>query len=266
MWDGVTHWSEYINYAPVTMGPNALPVPKLSDGHVGQVHYFTLGGAAHFSRGDHTQNMLLAAKYILVESRVSFSLYWVPFEKYSVSHAVKTKRKVFHTFYEATTAAGDIYFDTNVQILKKEKVGLAGRIGYKFPTSNMQGAARFTNAPGYYVDLSGYLNLHDRNKADWKIISMLGFYAWQTNQDEQFQNDAILFGGGLRCTGKVWEHELHIRGYFGYLKIGDQPVVGQLRTSYSRGRIRLAGQIEYGLTDYPFTSSSLMLTYLFSRS
>ena len=98
-WDGISHWSTYIISSAANMGPNALPVPELPNGHVDNISSFSVGGAAHFSDGDNTQNVILRANLNLVEDVVSFDLMMIPIEFFQMSHEIKTERKTFFYHY-----------------------------------------------------------------------------------------------------------------------------------------------------------------------
>jgi len=261
-WDGVSHWSEYIVYSPRFMGPNALPIPSLSTGTVHDRSQISLTGNVHLATGDHTYNATIYANYVLVADRISFDLVHVPYEFFEVNHETKTARKVFHTFYNNTRAMGDLYFNTNVQLARSDRRQWALRLGYKFPTSTMQGAARFTNSPGYYLDLS-YGQIWKSANYDILWFGMVGFYAWQTNSDEQFQNDALLMGTGLTFSITKWKLSQVVKGYFGYLGIGDQPVVAKTKVSFDLGAWILLSSVQFGLHDIPFTSLELGIGYQF---
>ncbi|NND07371.1 MAG: hypothetical protein HKN87_13420 [Saprospiraceae bacterium] len=261
-WDGVTHWSEYIVYGPNFLGPNAMPVPSFSTGKIEKNHAFTAGIQGHFNKGDQTQNLRIEGTYVMLKDKVSFDFDWVPLEFFQVSHEMKTRRRTFHTFYDASKATGDFYVNTNIQVLRRKGFALAARLGYKFPISNMQGAARFTDSPGYYANVSSFVNLQPSNETNgFGLVGMLGFYAWQTNLDEQFQNDALLAGIGLRHEGIHWDFEGHLRGYWGYLNIGDQPVVAEIQMDYKMKKIGVSLALTRGLQDFPFTSLMLSATH-----
>jgi hypothetical protein len=90
---------------------------------------------------------------------------------------------------------------------------------------------------------------------------MTGVYIWQTNLDEQFQNDALLAGTGLRKNWNDLRMELQLRAYFGYLNIGDQPIVWRWQWSYQWEKIGIVMHIEDGWQDFPFTSVGLGLVW-----
>ena len=264
-WDGVTHWSEYIISAPRYMGPNALPVPPINPGVIRNDHFIAMEIASHFNPGDKTQNLAIRANYNLVTDLISFDVYWIPWEHYNVSHITKTERNVFHTFYDETTANGDLYLNTNVRVWNKPSSSGVLRLGYKFPTSSKQGAARYTNAPGYYLDLgTSWLLSKSDEKTSLRILNMLGFYAWQTNLDEQFQNDAFLTGVGIEYRSKRWVLTSGIRAYFGYL-VGDKPIVLRQDVEHRWDRWSMSLGVQHGVQHFPYTSLMVCSTYHLSN-
>jgi hypothetical protein len=153
-WDGVSHWSRYIKTFPAYQGPNALPVPRVGNGLIDSSFFISAGGSFHFSKGDNTQNYTVYANYCLVKELISMDIYWVPFEYYQLSHAMKEERRIYPQFYYDKKGEGELHLNTNFQILKRWKkyINLKARIGYRFPSGSGFGAARDIDAPGYYFD------------------------------------------------------------------------------------------------------------------
>ena len=102
-------------------------------------------------------------------------------------------------------------------------VELMLRLGYRFPTGSVTGAARYTDSPGYYFDLTAGKPLSPGGPL--KLLGLLGFYVWQTNQDLHFQDDAFLFGAGLEYNQNNWRIDFNSVGYLGYMSNGDKPIV-----------------------------------------
>lgn len=253
-WDGVSHWSKYMISMPAYQGPNSLPVPRITNGSIDS--NFTLGasGQLHFSDGDHTQNINIYANYCLVKDKVSFDLTWVPYERYTMNTAVKEKRHVFSQFYYDQEAAGEIHLNTNIQLLNKwrKNIDLALRIGYRFPCGSGFGAARYTDGPGYYFDVSAGKRI---GHSPLKWIGMLGFYTWQIESDEHNQDDAFLFGTGLEWNKKSLKLQGYLAGYLGYLeKSGDKPIVFRLQAEKKINRFIYLVSFQRGLHDFDFTS------------
>lgn len=263
-WDGVTPWQRYMITTPAYFGPNALPVPLINNGSIDSINSAGLTGNFHFSKGDNTQNMAVYANYCVVKELIAFDLYWVPYERFQMSHAVKEKRHVFSHYYYDKSAQGEMHLNTNIQLLNRwrKNIHLALRIGYRLPTSNGLGVARFTDAPGYYFNLSGGKPLEG---SDWKLIGMAGLYVWQTNLAGKRQNDAFLFGGGAEWNRSAWRIQVYSSGYLGYMNnSGDKPIL--FRTSLERKGKRTTALLKFqqGICDFEYTSFEAGIRYVFN--
>jgi hypothetical protein len=260
-WDGVSHWKRYLISTPGYMGPNALPVPNIGNGTIDSVNAVGLSGQFHFSRGDNTQNVLLSGNYCLVKDVISFDFTWLPYEHYRMDHATKEKRHVFSHYYYDDHAAGDVIINTNINLFNKirHKIHFALRGGYRIPTSNGVGAARFTDAPGYYFDVSMGKPLKNSH---WKWIAMAGFYSWQTYSVEHQQNDAFVFGSGLEYNNKRWRAQGSVSGYLGYEDMGDKPILFRASIEKRSAHIGWVIRFQHGIKDYGFTSIETGVKYL----
>lgn len=256
-WDGVSHWTRYMITQPAFMGPNALPVPRVGNGTVDSNHFIGASLQAHFSPGDHTQNLTLYGNYNLLPGRLSFDVMWVPYERFNMSTAIKEERHVFVQFFNERAAVGEVHFNTQLQLLNRWRrfIHLALRLGYRFPAGSGFGAARNTDAPGYYMDLN-FGKPIGSGRLRW--TGMLGFYAWQLESDRHRQNDAFLFGTGLEWNHRGWRLQSNVAGYLGYLyKSGDKPIVVRLQAEKTIGRQTLFAGLQRGLQDFKYTSGEL---------
>ena len=263
-WDGVTPWQRYIKTNPAYLGPNALPVPFISNGSIDSVNSIGVTANLHFSKGDNTQNLAVYGNYCLVKDVISFDFFWVPYERYQMSHAIKEERHVFSHYYHEKSAQGEIHLNTNIQLLRKlrDHIHLALRIGYRLPTSNGLGSARFTDAPGYYFDLSGAKPFNKESK--WKVIGMTGLYVWQTNLDGRRQNDAFLFGGGIEWNPSMWHIQLYGTGYLGYMDDeGDKPVLLRAGIERKGKRISQLLRFQQGISNFGYSSIEAGVRYNF---
>ncbi len=267
-WDGVTHWSSYITSSPGKLGPNALPVPEVSTGRADSISSATIGGAAHFKPGDYTRNITTALNFALVKDRVSLDFYMVPIEWFDVSHEVKTEREIFYQHYYIRKAVGDIYINTNIQILrqKKHKLDAALRLGLKTASSNNQGGARFTNAPGYYFDASVGKSFNSTAASVvHRLYAMAGIYVWQTNYDWKQQDDSFLFGAGYQARWRSLTLEQSLSGYIGYLNNGDRPLIYKASVIKNLGQFTASVYYWNGLYDYTYQSIGGNISYAFAN-
>ena len=259
-WDGKSHWSTYIISMPRYLGPNALPIPELSWGKVPERSSLGWELQGHFAEGDRTGNALLRGVYTVTPGKIALEAFWIPVEYAVVSHEKKTERRVFHRFYDRRWATGDVYIQTTLQLFKGAKGnGPVLRIGQRMPASNMQGAARFTDAPGFYVDLSRSVELGRY----WRLSGMGGVYIWQTNRDDQFQNDAFIFGAGLSRAFGPLQMDLSFRVYLGYMGKGDDPLAAAARFSFVDKNWNGQITVQQGLLDLRYSTIGAGIIRLF---
>jgi len=261
-WDGVSEWPKYMITQPGYLGPNALPVPRIGNGSIDSSFSASITGSLHFSKGDNTQNTTVYANYCLVKNVISFDAAWIPYEHFTMSHAIKERRHVFSHFYYDRQATGDIHLNTNIELLNKWRkyIQLALRIGYRFPTGSGLGTARYTDGPGYYFDLSFGKPFYS---SSFKWIGMLGFYSWQLITYGRRQNDAFLFGTGGEWNTKTLKLQTYVAGYLGYLNMGDKPVVFRASLEKKIRRCSLLLGFQQGLHDFKYSSGEAGVKYRF---
>ncbi len=227
-WDGVTHWSDYLNFSPYYMGPDALPVPLAMSGYFEPETRVELGAGAHFSEGDDTQDLRTALHVPFAGGRVAMQLDWMALEHYRMDTVTRDERHARDR--DGTgTSTGDVYINTLVQVLpeRADRVGLLLRVRLKTASGGNLEAARHTDAPGYSFDLSvgHWRPAHKAWLERWRPFAMLGFLVYQTNRTDYYQNDCLLFGGGLLADHGRWRSEVSVAGYMGYLDQDDRPIV-----------------------------------------
>jgi hypothetical protein len=261
-WDGVSEWPKYMITQPAYMGPNALPVPRIGNGSIDSSFSIATTGSLHFSKGDNTQNLTVYANYCLVKNVISFDASWIPYEHFTMSHAIKEQRHVFSHFYYDQQATGDIELNTTIQLLNRwrKDIQLALRIGYRFPTGTGLGVARYTDGPGYHFDISFGKPLN----TSLKWIGMLGFYSWQLINVGRRQDDAFLFGTGAELNTKTVRLQTYVSGYLGYqLNSGDKPIVFRTNLEKKIKRTSLLMGFQQGLHDFKYSSVEMGVKFRF---
>jgi hypothetical protein len=253
-WDGVSHWSKYINMLPAHMGPNALPVPPSGNGHINSHSFVGATLQLHSAPGDHSQSIVLYGNYCLVKDVISFDASYIPAEYYTMSDTLKRERHVYYEFYNDKKARGDLILNVNIHLLKKldKQVQLALQLGYRYPSSNGFGAARFTDDMGYYIDVSAGKPL---GNSGLKFIAMAGFYCWQVEKGDLRQDDAFLYSGGFEWNKNGWNAQATIAGYVGYLENqGDKPCLARAAIEKKMHHTGILLKFQQGLHDYKYTT------------
>ena len=223
---GMPGWRMMIHITHGYLGPNALPVPEIKKGVVVPGNNLEFGMDMHFRTGDPTQN--ISGKYYrsFADNKVAIEIYGVLLEHYAMSDTVRDER-IARDKDGKGIAVGDLYFATMLQLVKDKKFPdtmfrLAGRTA----SGGHLDAARYSDTPGYFFDLSFSKSYLSENRQMTFIpFASIGFYSWQTNDELNLQNDALLYGAGAECKWSVWTLSNTLGGYSGYKHERDRPIV-----------------------------------------
>ncbi|MBE2231473.1 MAG: hypothetical protein IAE96_12570 [Chitinophagaceae bacterium] len=263
-WDGVSHWSRYMITLPAFQGPNSLPVPGLGNGKIDNSNYLRVTGAFHFSPGDNTQNLAVSGHLGIAKDLVDVELSWIPYERFTMSTAVKEKRHVYYEYFNEKKAAGDLSLLTNFRLLKKwsPAIDLILQVGYRFPSGTAYGAARYSDGPGYHFAVNGGKTLNKEKTL--RLTAMAGFLVWQIQSDEFRQDDAFLFGAGFDWDKKTFRLRTDLSGYLGYLeKQGDKPVLIRTLFEWKMKKMHLLFGLRRGVQDFDYTTGEAGVKLLF---
>ena len=257
---GMPNWRSFIIISPGYLGPNALPVPSVQKGILKDPKSFEFSSDLHFRKGDNTQN-IAGRLYYPFGDKIAIELYWVMLERYAMSDSIRDERRARDRDGKGI-ATGDLYFTTYIQLIKGRKfpntlLRMAGRTA----SGGHLDAARYSDAPGYYFDL-GF------SKPVGKCIGQLngmpfgsfGFYSWQTNDLDNLQNDAYMYGIGFELSNENWRITNSLSGYSGYKDIRDKPMVYTLDIQKNLRKHALRFQYLYGLRDWEY--QTIKLSYL----
>ncbi|MBD3317774.1 MAG: hypothetical protein GF344_18475 [Chitinivibrionales bacterium] len=214
-----------LTMSPGCMGPNALPVRHANDIMVGTRIILALTAEYHFDPHEEITVNPHFSLLIPVRGIVAVSVFGRPVEYFETSEERRRSRCADNS---KGWSAGDLYFQTSVELLDAMKhfLGISLNIGFKSTTGKGFHSARHINAPGYWVDLSvGHLH-EGRGLLSIRVQSSISFIGWQTNINEQ--NDAVGYNlcGELSFGPRGLASE--IAGYYGWMHNGDAPLVARL--------------------------------------
>lgn len=248
--EGMPGWRNWVIISPGYMGPNALPVPELTRGFINEKTEFEITASNHFHSGDPTQDISGRACIVFAKGKIAIEMYGVMLEHYSYTDEIRDERFSRDKDGEGY-AIGDFNFVTMIQLFKNRKFpNTLFRAGLKTASgSNLRGA-RFADTPGYFFDFSFSKDIGNRENFLFRPFTMLGFYSWQTNDELNLQNDALLYGLGTDFMKNNWRFTSSWSGYHGYKDNGDRPVQlnFELRTDYEKKAFRI--QYQHGLHDW----------------
>ncbi len=258
---GMPGWRSFLIISPGYLGPNALPVPSLTKGVLETGKSFTLSADFHFRSGDPTQNMA-GRFYYPFSDRIAIELYGVLVEYYSMSDEVRDERAARDRDGRGL-ATGDLYFSTLVQLVKGEAFpNTVLRMTGKTASGRRYDAARYTDSPGYYFDLSFSKEIpFQGNQWQGLPFASLGFYSWQTNDMDNLQNDAFLYGGGMELSNEKWTFTNSLSGYSGYKNERDKPMVYTLTVKRELKKNAIQFQYMYGIRDWQYQTFKLAYSW-----
>ncbi len=266
-WDGVTHWTRYLIYSPAYMGPNALPVPEIREGLLKKRISLETRAELNFSRGDNTQNLFLKLRFPFFKGRIAVELYGVPVEHFTMDTITRDERRGRDLNPEGF-AVGDLNIGTLIQILRDQGnwpdilLGLTFRV----PSGGNLSNARYTDAPGYFFDLSLGKSFKIGQKLSIRPFFMGGFYVWHTNDENLRQNDAFLYGTGVSLYNARFEWNVKYGGYKGYIGNGDSPMVIRMNGLYKFKNIHLKLGYQQGLQDFNYSTIRVGAIFYFRTS
>lgn len=260
-WDHVTHWTRYLVYSPALLGPNALPVPPLEQGRIDTLGRFEPGGRGHVATGETTLDATVKLHLPFAGGRVAVGLDWMALEHYVMDTVTRDLRRARDRDGRGVST-GDVNLNTLLQLVpeREGRMGLLLRMRLRTASGNNLEGARHTDAPGYSFDLSTgrWYTVGNSWLKRLRPHATLGFLVYQTNREDYFQNDCLLYGLGIVADHGRWWSELSLAGYAGYLNEQDRPM--ELRGALEwRGDARNAWRVGlfHGVNDRPWSGASI---------
>jgi hypothetical protein len=258
--EGDPGWRNWMKITPGYMGPNALPVPHIQKGYLRSMTEIEIAFSNHFHREDPTQDISGYIYIPFANNRIALEFYGVIIEKYAFSDRIRNERMARDENGRGT-AMGDLYFSTLVQLVRDRKFpNTVLRMATKTTSGNNLEAARYTDHPAYFFDLSFSKNIGNEAGGMFRPFAMAGFYNWQTNDDLNLQNDALLYGAGTDFVRGGWLFSASWSGYSGYKNERDKPMQLQfeLRKGFSENEFRI--QYVHGLRHWEY--KTVRVSYL----
>lgn len=262
-YDGHSPWYFYLKTSAANWGPNALPVPYLNEGLIHEKYSFEFRPEAHLSKGDKTYDLFTSLK-IPLGKRVDFEVFLVPIEYFVMDTATSIARFVRHPDGR-NYAGGDFWFGTNFQILEEKNNHPSIVASFYFKTASGTGMEyiRYTDAPGYYFNLSFGKNIFQNKEANksLRIFGQSGFYAYQTWDPLHNQDDCLSYGIGAKYSTKLFWLRGALAGYLGYLNNGDRPSVFRIQLGTQREKLNFAIKYQGGIHDFNYQTIGFSSIY-----
>jgi hypothetical protein len=239
--------------SPRYFGPNALPVPEISNALVQEKFVLDIAGDAYFGFGDNTRNLYLKLSLPLSLKIAALSLWYVPVEWYKTTTAIRDERYSLQENPQGS-GMGDLYVATNMQLVRDKKYfpDAVLNIVLKTASGGNLYAVRYYDTPAYWFDITfGKSILFSESFIrEIRFVGNMGFLCWQTLQ--AYQNDAFMAGLKINLMTARWDLETDCSGYTGWIGNGDSPLIVRSKLIYKHKGWRVFGQYQYGINDYPY--------------
>ena len=260
-WDGVTHWSDYLKFSPGYMGPNALPVPRLERGMIDSTGRLDISARTHWSRGDDTQDLHLRYQHIFIPGRLAVAAEWMAVEHY-VTDTITRDDRFSRDRDGRGFSAGDLNVATLIRLVPEagRRWGLVLRMNLRTASGDNHRSARHTDAPGYHFDLSTGHWFSVSAMTRLRVHATLGFLAYQTNRNDYYQNDCVLYGAGLLLARGRFTLGSEVAGYAGYLHMKDDPLVWRTHIGTTGTNLEHRVTLQQGLHDWMWATASYTLS------
>lgn len=260
-WDGHTPWHQYLTISPAYFGPNALPVPEFLNGRIDSSATLEIAGSYTFSKGDKTKDFYTCGMLPLFSERMAIALDVIPYEWFATDTVTRDVRAA-RTRSGKGGAGGDIYIHFLFQLIRdRESIpDLLFRTCFRLPSGTNLRNARYTDAPGYFFDVSAGKNFKLANSTVRPYV-LCGFYVYQTYDLRHLQNDCLLYGAGADIHFGKFILGQSVGGYRGYQENGDSPVVYRANIRLVNQRFDWKLSYQNGMHDYDFQRLRLSLIF-----
>jgi len=270
---GSDHINKWLQIAPGTLGPNALPVPFMDYALLDSISNIETGVHAHFMEGDEGINSYLSLYWAVVPKRVVVHVWGNPTETFQTENSVRDERQIYYDDTGWITQGGDFWISTYIQLLKERKKLPDISICYSAKTT-IGGATqgRYTDAPANYYYIAFGKSFYPNNGFidNIRIGLMGGFYVWQTNKVELAQDEGALYEFGLDLNHKnlSWKNEIGgYSGYGAYQYIGvddnNDPLIYRTNVTKSGKRMDWKWEYQTGIKDYYYQTFRFSVFYKF---
>lgn len=254
-----------VRMSPMYFGPNALPVPPMTDVPGQERRFGALAYDLHCGfYGDMTHTLFAQVRMPLFSDRVSLNAWMQVVEYY-----VNTDASIMHQEPRCPSyrgwQPGNLYLAADVHAVRERRFVPDVVLRAALVTASGDGDqyARYYDAPGYFFDATAAKSFALRGSVlkELRLLATAGFLCWQV--EKYVQNDAYMYGLEVKAGLSFMDMSLSWQGYTGWVGDGDRPMVVRTGCMFRAGRFRPLVEYEYGIRDYPFHHLRIGAGYVF---
>ena len=247
--------------APAYFGPNAFPIPDMSDGSLISDLKLELYGDGFICRmtseptDDVTLDLFAKATIPLFSDRVNLVIWMPVIEWFHSCPPVNHIRRIPDPESHITGIdSGDAYVSTDILLIDENKrgMGVVLRAALKSASGNSYSTARVYDAPGYFFDIAAGRNIHTSKHATTilRLALSTGFLCWQTGNGRQ--NDAVMYGISSSVKSGRFTGRIDFGGYVGWECMGDHPISVKTKLSWKIKDFSIDIMHQAGSQHWPF--------------
>lgn len=254
--------------APAYFGPNAFPVPQMSDGTTSarwkaelySDHFF---GTMSDWREDYTASIFARLTIPLFSPRVNLVIGGPVYEFFHSGPSANAFRRLPYAGDINYHTSGDIYVSTDFQTLVQSRHGIdmTVRAALKSASGDRYEYARYYDSPGYFFDASFGREFLFSDSMALRVALSGGFLCWQT--DNGRQNDAVMYGALASFEAGPVVLTSQFGGYVGWEQDGDAPMTVRVDAEWRIGDFSVGLGWQMGLADWPFHQFRAGIGYSF---
>ncbi len=250
--EGDPGWRNWMKITPGYLGPNALPVPPVKKGILQGKTTWEIITSGHFHPGDPTQDLSGHLTIPFANKKIAIEMYGMILERYAFSESIRDERFARDKDGKGYSV-GDFYFSTLVQVSKNRRFpNTLFRFTAKTASGGQLKAARHSDSPGYFFDFSFSKVQGDIQNGLFRPFGLVGFYSWQTNDENNLQNDALLYALGADFEKQNWLFSASWSGYSGYKNRRDRPMQLNFDLQKSFGANALRVQYHHSVREWGY--------------
>lgn len=269
--------AQTIKYSTLWFGPNANPVPEMTDARIPasttvsvMADYYS--GFGTYGLGDQTSNGYIKLEVPLLPERVSLKLWSTFLEHYNTTESIQNLRGALNT---SGFEGGDIYVQTRIRLTNEQKwlPSIVLNSTLKTASAKTVKTRRYFDTPGYYFDLEAGKSFYTKSQFinEIRLVGNLGFMCWETTNSTQ--DDATMLAAKLILGNNVWKLENMLSGYSGWMHsnryfspdYGDAPMVYAAKFSYKPKNISYFAQYQAGINDFPYQQIRVGLSFTINK-
>ena len=241
--------------APKFFGPNALPIPDMSDGRTYEQLRVEIAADSYWGYNGSTTADLFARVHVPLFTRWANLSVWMPVYEW------------YNQYDGKGCGAGDVYLTTDIQVLhnawfKSERARyipqMTIRLGIKTASGEQFERRRHFDDPGYFFDASIGKSF-PISRVELRLAGSAGFLCWQTANARQ--NDAVMYGLQAQLKHEYFSVQTTWGGYVGWEDYGDRPMSLKVRAAGHIQGFEPYVQYQWGIKDYPFHQLRVGLVY-----